>query len=168
MGAIKHISEDATSCRRAAEQGDAFAQFNLGAAHHDGEGEPKDFAESYFWLRLAALAKAEDLKTEDVSKLCADATSHPSAAAADQTQARVKKWLGEQTPASAGDAARSRDTSVLKRSPWRSAISWLLIVIGLWGGLQNLATGADSIGTLITMVLLIVAGVGLISKMRLI
>ena len=39
---------------KAAEQGDADAQFNLGAAYREGDGVPKDAAEAVRWYRLAA------------------------------------------------------------------------------------------------------------------
>ncbi len=37
-----------------AEQGNAKAQFNLGATYYDGEGVPKDDKEAVKWYRLAA------------------------------------------------------------------------------------------------------------------
>ena len=39
--------------RRAAEQGDAAAQFNLGFAYLKGEGVPQDYAEAVKWWRRA-------------------------------------------------------------------------------------------------------------------
>ncbi|MDB2497533.1 caspase family protein, partial [Verrucomicrobiales bacterium] len=40
--------------RKAAEQGDAGAQFNLGACYKNGNGVPQDYAEAVKWYRLAA------------------------------------------------------------------------------------------------------------------
>jgi uncharacterized protein len=40
--------------RRAAEQGDAFAQSRLGLSYDKGHGVPQDFVLSYKWLDLAA------------------------------------------------------------------------------------------------------------------
>jgi len=40
--------------RSKAEKGDAFAQFNLGLAHHIGNGVPKDYTEAAKWYRKAA------------------------------------------------------------------------------------------------------------------
>jgi hypothetical protein len=40
--------------RKAAEQGDAKAQFNLGAAYKSGEGVQQDYAEAEKWYRKAA------------------------------------------------------------------------------------------------------------------
>jgi uncharacterized protein len=37
-----------------AEQGDAFAQFNLGWMYKNGEGVPQDYQEAAKWYRLAA------------------------------------------------------------------------------------------------------------------
>jgi len=39
---------------RAAEQGDAEAQYNLGEAYTKGEGIPQDYAEAVKWTRKAA------------------------------------------------------------------------------------------------------------------
>ena len=38
----------------AADQGDVFAQFNLGVMFARGTGVPKDFIQAYLWLILAA------------------------------------------------------------------------------------------------------------------
>jgi len=46
--------------RKAAEQGDAEAQFNLGRAFVNGEGVDKDKMEAVKWLRLAAEQGYED------------------------------------------------------------------------------------------------------------
>lgn len=40
--------------RKAAEQGDAEAQFNLGNAYDTGEGVPKDLGKAIEWYRKAA------------------------------------------------------------------------------------------------------------------
>ena len=40
--------------RKAAEQGDADAQFNLGVMYAKGEGVPQNHAEALKWFRLAA------------------------------------------------------------------------------------------------------------------
>ncbi|MGA2086912.1 MAG: tetratricopeptide repeat protein [Terracidiphilus sp.] len=42
------------AARKAAEQGDANAQFNLGASYDLGQGVPQDFAQAAFWYRKAA------------------------------------------------------------------------------------------------------------------
>jgi len=40
--------------RKAAEQGNSFAQGKLGAAYEEGRGVPKDYVKAYMWLILAA------------------------------------------------------------------------------------------------------------------
>ena len=40
--------------RKAAEQGDARAQYNLGQMHREGQGVPQDYAEAVKWYRKAA------------------------------------------------------------------------------------------------------------------
>jgi TPR repeat protein len=39
--------------RKAAEQGDARAQYNLGQMHREGQGVPQDYAEAVKWYRKA-------------------------------------------------------------------------------------------------------------------
>ena len=39
---------------KAAEQGDAVAQFNLGVMYYGGEGVPQDYEEALRWYKLAA------------------------------------------------------------------------------------------------------------------
>jgi len=41
-----------SSCRRLAEQGVVFAQYNLGAMYDGGKGVPLDYDEAARWLRL--------------------------------------------------------------------------------------------------------------------
>ena len=40
--------------RKAAEQGDAAAQYNLGLMYANGRGVPQDYVEAHKWLNLAA------------------------------------------------------------------------------------------------------------------
>ena len=42
--------------RKAADQGDATAQFNLAILYDNGEGVPKDYAEAYSWYNLAGIS----------------------------------------------------------------------------------------------------------------
>jgi uncharacterized protein len=46
--------KSALSLRRAADQGDATAQLNLGWMHREGEGVPQDYEQALKWLRKAA------------------------------------------------------------------------------------------------------------------
>ena len=45
-----------TWIRKAAEQGNADAQNNLGAIYAEGQGVPRDMIGAYTWLSLAATA----------------------------------------------------------------------------------------------------------------
>jgi TPR repeat protein len=74
--------DDATAVMwytKAAEQGHAIAQFNLGFMYANGDGVPEDNISAYMWLNLAAAlghenAKkgkeivAERMTREDISK----------------------------------------------------------------------------------------------------
>ena len=49
--------------RKAAEQGEALAQFALGVMYDFGQGVPQDYIEAHKWLNLAAArASGEDQK----------------------------------------------------------------------------------------------------------
>lgn len=49
--------------RKAAEQNDADAQYNLAICYARGDGVAEDWAEAYKWLSLAARQGYEDAKT---------------------------------------------------------------------------------------------------------
>ena len=90
------VSEDKSEAvrwwRKATDQGDGEAQFNLGAAYRDGAGVPKDNAEAYFRLSLAATGKVEGVKQEDVAKARDEQASHLTKMELSQVQERVQKW----------------------------------------------------------------------------
>ena len=50
----RNYAEAAKWYRLAAEQGDAHAQFNLGAMYSSGRGVPKDLITAYMWFDLSA------------------------------------------------------------------------------------------------------------------
>ena len=53
-GVAKDLEEAIKWWRKAADQGDANAQFNLGWAYSNGEGVAKDSEEAAEWFRKAA------------------------------------------------------------------------------------------------------------------
>jgi TPR repeat protein len=54
FGVPKDYAEAVKWYRLAAEQGNVFAQYELGRMYHNGTGVPKDYAEAAKWWRLAA------------------------------------------------------------------------------------------------------------------
>ena len=46
--------------RKAADQGNGFAQFRLGLMYARGAGVPEDYVLAYMWLNLAASRAEED------------------------------------------------------------------------------------------------------------
>ena len=78
---------------KAAEQGDALAQWSLGTLYEYGHGEPQDYAEAYFWLDIAASEKIEGVKQEDIDKVRDNAASHLTPAELSQVQERARKWF---------------------------------------------------------------------------
>ena len=51
---LQDYAESAKWYRLAADQGDAYAQYNLGQMYREGRGVPKDYAEAAKLYRLAA------------------------------------------------------------------------------------------------------------------
>lgn len=56
----KDSQEAMRAWRRAAEQGDAEGQYNLGLMYDKGQGVPQDFIRAYMWYHLAAEALSGD------------------------------------------------------------------------------------------------------------
>ena len=50
--------------RKAADQGHAAAQFNLGAMYDNGRGVPQDYVEAHKWVNLAASRATGDNQKE--------------------------------------------------------------------------------------------------------
>jgi hypothetical protein len=49
----EHLDLDAVAVRKAADQGNALAQFNLGSMYAKGHGVPQDYVFAYVWFDLA-------------------------------------------------------------------------------------------------------------------
>ncbi|HTO65361.1 MAG TPA: hypothetical protein VMM15_29390 [Bradyrhizobium sp.] len=55
--------------RKAAEQGDADAQHNLGVTYATGLGASTDLIQAYAWVDLAAAAYPEGSERDDAAKM---------------------------------------------------------------------------------------------------
>ncbi len=99
-GVEKDNVQAAAWWRKAAEQGHAWAQNNLGMRYHWGVGVPQSDSEAYYWFDLS-VPRAEQLdSSEDVIR--ADAAiwrerkaSHLTHEELSQAQARARKWFAE-------------------------------------------------------------------------
>ncbi|MDX2179094.1 MAG: tetratricopeptide repeat protein [Bryobacteraceae bacterium] len=63
-GVTQDYSEAAQWFRRAAEQGDAQAQFNLGVMYYEGQGLRQDYILAHMWWNLAAARDSDDKYAE--------------------------------------------------------------------------------------------------------
>lgn len=81
-GVEKDQNEALLWYRKAAENGDKRAQYNLAAAYFEGDGVPVDYATAYFWLKLSEMENG----VEAVGELL------PPAERADIDQ-RCRAWL---------------------------------------------------------------------------
>ena len=70
--AVTGIAEESTTfkeLKEQAEQGDAYAQYNLGLCYDEGKGVPQDYVETYAWSLHATLNGNSKLKDLLVEKL---------------------------------------------------------------------------------------------------
>jgi uncharacterized protein len=79
--------------RRAAEQGDTFAQCRLGLSYDKGHGVPQDFILAYKWLDLAA-AKAQRREQDFYLRLRDAVASKMSLAQVSEGQRLALMWAG--------------------------------------------------------------------------
>jgi hypothetical protein len=79
--------------RKAAEQGEADAQYKLGLMYDLGRGVPRDIVEAYFWYALAA-----EGQQMDAAKYRDDAASHLKPADLTRAQERVRRWFEDHPP----------------------------------------------------------------------
>jgi hypothetical protein len=55
VGVPRDVAEAAMWTRRAAEQGDALAQYDLGIMYATGQGVAEDYVQAHLWFDLAAM-----------------------------------------------------------------------------------------------------------------
>jgi TPR repeat protein len=63
-------SEEVMWFHKAAEQGHAEAQYNLGVNYGKGQGVPQDYSEAVKWLRMAAEQGDPDAQSGVLKILC--------------------------------------------------------------------------------------------------
>jgi TPR repeat protein len=78
-----------------AQRGDSDAQYQIGTIYASGNGVPQDYAESYFWLDLAASAEVGQASRERLVKARDEATSHLTPTVLLDTQKRAREWFDE-------------------------------------------------------------------------
>ena len=76
--------------RKAAEQGHAGAQNNLGLMYANGQGVPQDFIRAYMWSNLAAAASSGD-EGKAAMKLRDDVASQMTAAQIGTAQGMARR-----------------------------------------------------------------------------
>jgi TPR repeat protein len=93
-GIAKDDAQALVWLRKAAEQGHVTSQFMLGWAYEsDDVGVPKDYAEAYFWLDIAASGEITRGKRKEALKRRDEAASHLTPADLSRVQERVRQWL---------------------------------------------------------------------------
>ena len=101
-----------------AENGNGTAEFSLGTAYRDGFGVPQDFAESYFWLDLAASHITNDPDLDrNVRKVRDEVASHLTNTVLLESQERAKEWFASHQPGAPAFDARSSNGAQADRQP---------------------------------------------------
>ena len=59
-GVPQDYAEAVNWYRKAANQGDAMAQYNLGSMYADSQGVPQDYVRAYMWFSLSAAQGDKD------------------------------------------------------------------------------------------------------------
>ncbi len=75
-------------CRKAAEQGDASAQFNLGRMYAEGEGVKRDYEQAHMWFNIAS-ANGD----KGASKNRDDIAGQMSEARVARAQKMAREWM---------------------------------------------------------------------------
>ena len=88
------FAEAATWYRKAADRGDAAAQYNLGVAYDTGQGVPRDLVQAYKWYDVAAMrfpASAADNRAQAIKSrdLVAARMTPPQVA---EAQKLAREW----------------------------------------------------------------------------
>jgi hypothetical protein len=91
--------------RKAAEQGHASAQYNLGVSYQEGEGVPQDYVEAHVWLNIAVSHASSDKREKWVKSRdeVAQKMSRPQIA---EAQHRARESSNASLPDAIGDAER--------------------------------------------------------------
>ena len=83
--------------RKAAEQANAIAQFNLGSLYQNGHGVQQDYSEAYFWLDLAA-ALSKGKNQEQFAKTRDEVAAKLTSTELSDAQDRAAKWSAAHQP----------------------------------------------------------------------
>jgi uncharacterized protein len=86
----RDVDQAATWYRKAADQGDARAQGALGMLYTLGQGVPRDDAEAYFWLDLAAAVKGPNQEQYAANRQ--NVGTRITADQLEEVQERVAAW----------------------------------------------------------------------------
>lgn len=87
------------ACQKAAEQGDAAAQYSLGEMYYQGQLIPKDHVQAHLWWNLAANAGAsgdQELKDKAYDlRFCLEQIMTPAQIA--EAQRLAREWESNHT-----------------------------------------------------------------------
>ena len=120
-GAPQDYAKALTWYHKAAAQGYADAQYNLGRMHADGEGVPQDDVEAYVWLNLAASRLTGEGRERTVAARDAVA-ARLTPADLREAQRLARKWRR-------GDIRTTRDRTLAFLGGYVSAIVRITVAV---------------------------------------
>jgi TPR repeat protein len=99
-----------TAYRKAAEQGDVDAQFNLAAMYDEGKGVPQDYKQAVNWYRKAA-EQGDAYAQFNLGLMYAKGQGVP------QDYVHAHKWFNLSAVGGGKDAVKNRDTAAGLMTP---------------------------------------------------
>ena len=136
---------DFDATKKAADSGDAVAQYNLGVMYRDGEGVPQDYAEAMKWFRLAA-EQGDTTAKYNLGVMYRDGLGVP------QDYAEAVKW--SRLAAEQGDAEAQRDLGLMYLSglgvPQDDAEAYAWISVAATSGSEDASSKRDLVASKLT------------------
>ncbi len=78
--------------RKAAEQGNAGAQFNLGVMYDNGQGVPQDYVQAHMWYNLSAAGSPPGEDRDSAAEYRDSVAKLMTPAQIAEAQRRAGKW----------------------------------------------------------------------------
>ena len=82
-----------THLRKAAEQGSALGQVNLGTMYDHGHGVPQDYAQAHIWYNLAASSAEDDAARNEAAKVRDLVATKMTPAQIAEAQRMAREWM---------------------------------------------------------------------------
>ena len=98
-GVTKDMNQAILWWQKAADKGDAVAQYNLGQVYFQGAGALQDLVQSHMWFSLAAASSKETVSARQHKKLAENnrkaVEANMTSRQIEEAQALAQEWLAK-------------------------------------------------------------------------